>query len=110
MSSSRERLKVLFLIPTLHGGGSERVVVNLLRYLDRSRFELTLGVVDMRAAAYLDAIPKDIEFLDFGYSRLRYAVPRIIREIWRRRPDVVFCTLGHLNLTLGLLRPLLPGR
>ena len=46
--------EVLFLIPTLSGGGAERVIVTLLRHLDRSRFRLALAVVDTRAAVFLD--------------------------------------------------------
>ena len=104
------RVDILFLIPTLYGGGSERIIVNLLRHLDRRRFNLCLAVVDMRGAAYRNDIPEDVETVDLGYSRVRYAIPRITWMIWKRRPDVVFSTLGHMNLTLGMLRPLLPGR
>ena len=50
---------VLFLIPTLHGGGAERVVTTLLRHLDRSRFKPTLAVVDTRQAVYLKEIPEE---------------------------------------------------
>ena len=104
------RSKILFMLPTLYGGGSERVTVTLLRHLDRSRFEPCLAVVDTHDAAYRNDIPGDVEVLDLGHRRVLYAVPRIIRLIWKCRPDVVFSTLGHLNLTLGMLRPLLPRR
>ena len=99
---------VLFLIPTLTGGGAERVIVTLLRHLDRSRFQLTLAVVDSRQAVFRGDVPDDVEFIDLGCTRVRQALPKIIRLIWRRRPDVVFSTLGHLNLALAMLRPLLP--
>jgi len=100
--------EVLFLIPTLSGGGAERVIVTLLRHLDRSRFRLALAVVDTRAAVFLDEMPQDVEFIDLGSARVRYALPKIVRLIWKRRPKVVFSTLGHLNLALAIMRPLLP--
>jgi glycosyltransferase involved in cell wall biosynthesis len=106
MSSFRRR--VLFLIPSLAGGGAERVIVTLLRHLDRSRFQLALAVVDMRRAVFRDEVPADVEFIDLQSSRVRYALPKIIQLIWEQRPDVVFSTLGHLNLALAVLRPLLP--
>lgn len=102
--------QVLFLIPTLCGGGAERVIVNLLRHLDRSTFRLALAVVDTRKAVFLDDVPEDVEFIDLGCARVRYALPKIVRLIWQRRPDVVFSTLGHLNLALAIMRPLLPDR
>ena len=36
------RKKILFLIPTLMHGGAERVLVNLVNYLDQSKYEITL--------------------------------------------------------------------
>ena len=41
--------------------------------------------------------------------RIRYALPRIIQLIWKKRPDVVFSTLGHLNLALAICRFFLPN-
>jgi glycosyltransferase involved in cell wall biosynthesis len=103
------RIHVLFLIPSLRGGGAERVIVTLLRHMNRSLFRLGLAVVDMREAVYRDDVLEDVEIVDLGSTRVRYALPKIMRLIWRRRPDVVFSTLGHLNLALAMLRPLLPN-
>ena len=100
------RTRLLFLIPTLRGGGAERVVVTLLQHLDRARFELSLAVVDTREAAFRDQLPADV---DLGCRRVRQALPKLLRLLWRRRPDVVMSTLGHLNLALAIVRPLLPG-
>lgn len=103
------RRQIMFLIPSLHGGGAERVIVTLLRHLDRSKFRLVLAVVDVRDAAYREDVPEDVEFINLRCSRVRYALPKIIGLIWRHRPDVVFSTLGHLNLALAIVRPLLPN-
>lgn len=100
---------VLFLVPTLRGGGAERVIVTLLRHLPRSRFRLVLAVVDMRENVFLDDVPEDVEVIDLQCTRVRYALLKIGWLIWTRRPDVVFSTLGHLNLALSALRPLLPN-
>lgn len=99
---------ILFLIPTLTGGGAERVIVTLLTHLDRSRFKPTLAVVDLRGAAFRTDLPQDVELVDLRASRVLYALPSIVRLIWQRRPDVVLSTLGHLNLALSIVRPLFP--
>ena len=110
MSTDITPRRILFLLPTLRGGGAERVIVTLLRHLDRKRFQLTLAVVDMVDAVYRDDIPPDVELIDLQSRRVRYSLPRIIHLIWKVQPDVVFSTLGHLNLALAMLRPLLPHR
>lgn len=103
------RCRILFLVPNLRGGGAERVIVTLLRFLDRSQFRLALGVVDIRGAVYRADLPADVELLDLGCTRVRYAVPGIVRLIRDRRPDIVFSTLGHLNLALAMVRWALPA-
>lgn len=100
---------LLLLVPSLHGGGAERVIVNLTRHLDRRKFRISLAVLNLREAVYRGDVPDDVELIDFNCSRVRYALPKIIRMIWLRRPDVVLSTLGHLNLALAALRPLLPA-
>jgi glycosyltransferase involved in cell wall biosynthesis len=102
------KTRLMLLIPTLSGGGAERVVVTLLRHLDRDRFDLSLAVVDTRNATFRDQVPADVEFIDLGCRRVRQALPKIVRLLWGRRPDVVMSTLGHLNLALAIVRPLLP--
>lgn len=112
MSSSQQdsnaRRHVLILLPTLNGGGAERIVVTLLRHLDRKRFRPTLAVVDLRNANFLSDVPGDVEVVNLDCSRVLHALPRILRLLWSRRPDVVFSTLGHLNLAIATLRPFMP--
>lgn len=100
--------KLMFLIPTLQGGGSERVIVTLARHLDRSKFQVTLVVLDMTGAVYADDVPDDVELINLDCARVRYALSKVFNLVWERRPDVVLSTLSHLNLAVALLRPILP--
>src|SRR6266403_1402478 len=101
------RTKVLFLIPTLEGGGAERVFSMLLAHLDRTRFEPHLAVLQI-AGAYRQDIPEDVVMHDLKVPRVRYALPSIVRLVWKVRPQTILSTLGHLNLALILCKPLLP--
>lgn len=102
------RPHVLLLIPTLGGGGAERFVATMAKHLNRERFRITLAVIDSRDAVFREEIPSDVEFIDLAAPRLRYALPRIVALSRRLQPDVVFSTLGHLNLALAMVRPWLP--
>jgi glycosyltransferase involved in cell wall biosynthesis len=103
-----KKTRVFFVIPTLRGGGAERVMVTLLKNLSRERFEMVLAVVDLRDAVFAAELPQDVELIDLGCSRVRQALPRIVALARARRPDVLFSTLGYLNLTIAMARPLLP--
>jgi glycosyltransferase involved in cell wall biosynthesis len=106
---SRVRKRVLFLIPSLVGGGAERVFTTLLRHLDRDHFEPQLAVLES-GGAYTADVPQDVKIHDLRVQRVRYAMPSLIRLIWKVRPDTIVSTLGHLNVAISMLRYLLPPK
>lgn len=58
------RLRVVFSIGSLHGGGAERQTVSLLRHLDRQQFEPILYLV-YRAGTLLTEVPDDVAIVAF---------------------------------------------
>jgi glycosyltransferase involved in cell wall biosynthesis len=102
------RRRLLCLLPNLNGGGAERVMVNLVRGLDRSRWEITLALA-RRQGPYESLLPGDIEVIDFGVSRGVLALPGVIRLLASHRFDVCFSMLS-LNLTATLARLLIRAR
>jgi glycosyltransferase involved in cell wall biosynthesis len=109
MSNPNDRYQMLFLIPSMHGGGAERVFTSVMRHLDRSVFSITLAIIDMSDSAFLKDVPGDIDVIDLQSSRVLHALPKIIKLIWKMKPDAVFSTLGHLNVALAMIRPFLPN-
>ena len=104
-----DRLRVLFALPFLSRiGGSERVMVTLLQRLDRSRFEPLLAVLDGYRNELADELPDDVEVIDLAARRARWAARPLIAALRRWRPAVLLSNLGHLNLMIAMLRPLLP--
>ncbi|HEY6290937.1 MAG TPA: glycosyltransferase [Terriglobia bacterium] len=99
--------KALFLLPSLGGGGAERVVLTLARHLDRTRFEPHVAVLENKGA-YVDSLPEDVSLHDLAARRVRYCLPALVRLIRRLRPAVILSNIGELNLVLLFCRPLLP--
>lgn len=114
-------LKVLMLLTSLHGGGAERVAVQLHNQLDPRRFDIRTGL--LRAAGpYLDQIdPERLLIAEDGDRRFNYEGPnsaqyapgKLIGAIqgapraYRRmvsefRPDVVMSFLKGTNLLTWL--------
>ena len=112
-----EPLRVLLLLSSLHGGGAERVAVQLLDRLDPARFQATMGL--LRAAGpYLGAVdparlivaPDGDRRFDFdGANRAQFAPAKLVRGaceaprafaamIEHVRPDVVLSFLKGTNL------------
>jgi glycosyltransferase involved in cell wall biosynthesis len=104
----KSKIKILFVLPALHQGGSETVILHLVRNLDRLKFDVTLLVLK-KEGALIDRLPSDIRVVFFNHARTAYALTSIFKMVWQLRPDVLFSTLGHLNLMIALLKPVLPS-
>jgi glycosyltransferase involved in cell wall biosynthesis len=107
MKSTRRR--ALFFMPNLGGGGDERVIVTLLRHLDRSHFEPHLALVEA-VGPFLKEVPADVLVHDLKARRVRYAFPGMVRLVWKLRPQVVHSAMLELNIASILCRPFLPPR
>ena len=96
--------KIIFILPSLYGGGAERIVLNLLKHIDRSKFTPVLALVK-KEGRYLQDVPKDVELIDLEVKQARYSLFKIAKLIREQKPDIIFTSLSHLNLLIALIRP-----
>ena len=95
------------VLPSLAGGGAERVTLHLLAAVDQRRFSPRLLLLDGRGP--LNVPPGfEVEVLDI--PRLSHAAPALALALRRHRPDVTFSSLAYGNVTLAAMRPLFGGR
>lgn len=89
-------LSVVFVLPSLVGGGAENVALTLAAALDRTRFAPHL--VALRAAGPLAArVPPDMPVTDLDRAGVRRALPGLFRALRALRPAAIFSTMGYLN-------------
>jgi glycosyltransferase involved in cell wall biosynthesis len=100
-------LRVLLLIPHLGGGGAEQVTALLARGLSCDKYELHLGLVT-QAHAEPEAMPRWVHVHALGALRVRTGAFKLLRLVWRLKPDVILSGMFHLNFLVLLLRPLFP--
>ena len=60
MRTANSKLHILFIVPSLHTGGSERVMLHLMKNFDREKFRLTLVLLD-KQGEFVRLIPEDIK-------------------------------------------------
>ena len=94
------------MLPNLRLGGAERVVVNLLKYIDRSQFQVELLIIDGRDSELLDEVPSDVKIVDLRCRRLRYALPFLLMRVVRvparcAVPQHELCEFGLCNVEMG---------
>ena len=105
----KRRTRILFIIQSMAGGGSEKVLIMLLRSLDRSIFEPIL-LMTRGDGVFLRELPPDVAIYDLKASRSRYTVFQLVHRVWKLRPDAIFSMALDLTVLLAVLRPLLPRR
>ena len=102
MDAPQDRRKILFLLPTLAAGGTERQAAELIRHLDRTRFEPLAAVI-----YGFDRVPVEIPLGDARLVSLRkplgkpgnlVALFRLWRLILREQPDVLQSFLRPADL------------
>jgi len=101
------RRKILFVIPSLAGGGAEKVLLNLLKYLDRKKFKLCLALFEYKGE-YLNQLPEDVVVCDLK-KRSRFDFFKLIfllayKVYPKVRPDIVVSFLEYTNLVAILSR------
>jgi glycosyltransferase involved in cell wall biosynthesis len=98
MTGSRDRrLKVCFVIPSLAGGGAERVAVQVLNALDGDRWERSMYLF-ARSGPFLGDVAPAVRLESAGTSS-RVGRWRGLRSFVRRaRPDAVVAFLSYLSV------------
>lgn len=116
-ANSNARVRVLLLLPSLHGGGAERVAMMLMQHVDPTRFDLRLGLLH-KSGPYLSRLPAERvdwarlgeRFMDFerGNSRVYEAaslVPgialtpvNVLAMLRRHEPHVVLSFRKGMNV------------
>jgi len=102
-----ERPRVLLLIPHLGGGGAEQVTALLARGLSQEKYELHLGLVT-QADAGPDYLRHKLKLHALGAKRVRAGAFRLLRLVWRLKPDVILSGMAHLNFLVLMLRHFFP--
>jgi glycosyltransferase involved in cell wall biosynthesis len=99
--------RLAFVLPSLAGGGAERVLLLLAGALDSTRFAPNIVLLDA-AGPLASALPADVPVHSLERRRVRRALPRLRQWLCAGRFDAVVSSLGYVNLALLALRPFLP--
>lgn len=91
--------RIANFIPSLSGGGAERVVVNLLRAFDRDKVTPLL-ITGSVTGPFADKIPDDVEVIDLKTPQMRKATRPLIEVLNRQKADLVISHLSHANIAI----------
>lgn len=91
-------IRIVFILPSLVGGGAEKVLLNLLDNIDRLSFEPYLILLNDSGPLKPKLDKKNIIVLN--KVRMRKSFFPLIKTIKNLKPDVIFSTFPHITLPL----------
>ncbi len=95
--------KVMFVVPSLGGGGAERVVVNIIRHLNKERYSFQLVVFD-KSGDYLGDLPTYVEVYSLKKKihktpGLQWLIFTELAKVFNKvRPDIVISFMWYPNV------------
>ena len=101
MNANEERIAIF--MPSLRGGGAEKVMLNLARGFLEQGMKIDL-VVAQAEGPYLQDLPAEIRVVDLGARRVRHSVPGLARYLRNTRPTGLLSAMGHANMAAVLAR------
>lgn len=102
--SNGQRRLAIFL-PSLNGGGAERVMVTLANAFSARGFRVDL-VLATATGPYLKDVAPAVRVVDLQAGRVIKALVPLSRYIRRERPMAMLSALGHANVVALLARKL----
>ncbi len=101
----KKKSHIVFVMPQLHTGGAERVIVNIINYLDRDSFDISL-ILFKESGSLIDRLSQDINIYNLNISSVAKGIPLLLLKIYQLKPDIVFSGIGNLNLYISIFIPL----
>lgn len=102
-----KKISIIFILPDLETGGAERIVTTIANHLDREKFEPKIMLL-RKEGGYLEFLKNDVKIIDLKIQRIRNSLMPILKEIRKRKPDIVFSGFGEINAYLALFIKLFP--
>lgn len=90
-------MRIAVFVPSLRGGGAERVMLDLAHgFAERGvATDLVLPQVE---GPYLTEVRPDVRIVNLDARRVLASLPGLVRYLRRERPDALLATLTHANL------------
>ncbi len=93
--------KIAIYVPSLEGGGAERMMVHLANGFAQRGYSVDL-VLAKAKGPYLTEVNVAVKVVDLGSSRTFFSIPGLVRYLRRARPSAMLSALNHANVVACL--------
>lgn len=94
---------IAFFIPSLHGGGAEKMVLALANHYASKGMSVDLVLVK-REGVYLDKVNDKVRVIHLESSRVFTSILRLSKYLRRSKPRSILSALAHANIACILAK------
>jgi len=103
MSTRTGETQIALFLPSLRGGGAERVFVHLSRGFTQRSLSVDM-VLAQPEGPYLSQLPPKVRCIGLGSRRVLHSLPRLVQYLREVKPSVLLSALDHANVVALLAR------
>ena len=96
---------IALFLPSLEGGGAERVMLDLAAGFAELGYKIDLVLVKAQGV-YLSQVPSNVKVIDLHARNVYTCIPGLLVYLYRDKPDVILSTLPLTDLVVLLVRRL----
>lgn len=89
--------RIAFFVPSLRGGGAERVMLTLADGIAQRGIAVDL-VLPQANGQYLGEVPPHVRLVNLNAGRVLTSLPALVRYLRRERPAALLATMSHANV------------
>jgi len=94
---SKNKVDIAIFLPSLRGGGAERVMVNLARGFSEQGYKVDL-VLQRAEGPFLSEVPKKVQIVNLKAKRMALALFPLISYLRRAKPRSLLSAMTHTNI------------
>lgn len=100
-SQPNEEIHLSIFLPSLAGGGAERVMTILVNQLSQRGYNVNLILACARGS-YLEDVHHDIEIIDLKAAGVTTALPDLVKYLNHSKPKTLLTAMNHCNVIASL--------
>jgi glycosyltransferase involved in cell wall biosynthesis len=93
--------RIAFYLPSLRGGGAERVMVTIANGFAKQGYKVDL-VLANAVGPYLDEVSENVRIVDLESRRVAFSLPGLCRYIRKAKPLALYSAMRHANVIAAL--------
>lgn len=90
-------MRVAIFLPSLRGGGAERVMLYLVRGFAEKGYDVDL-VLTKCEGPYLGEVPENVNVVNLNAGRVLTSLPALVRYLRRAQPEALLSAMDHSNI------------